>query len=220
MKYIFDIVLSFFLFINLSYAEAFTAKVVSVADGDTITVLKNTTLTKIRFDGIDCPENGQDFGNRAKQRTSELVFGKAVEIVPKTTDRYGRTVARIFSATGEDINEKLVGEGLCWWYEKYAPDDSSLRNLQESAKVKHLGLWIRKDATPPWEYRTESKNEQTAQLRAKASESPDNVVFNTKSLKYHTPNCKGAISCTKNCIAISKKDAVARGGVPCKMCGG
>ena len=46
--------------------DVFVGKVVGVADGDTITVLENRTQHKIRLYGIDAPEGGQDFGNRAK----------------------------------------------------------------------------------------------------------------------------------------------------------
>ena len=46
------------------------------------------------------------------------------------------------------------------------------------------------------------------------------VVFNTKSLKYHCAQCQYAVKCTKNCITIKKSEALKRGGVPCKVCGG
>ena len=52
----------------------FTGPVVSVLDGDTIEVLHNTKPERVRLSGIDCPEKGQAFGNRAKQAASELVF--------------------------------------------------------------------------------------------------------------------------------------------------
>lgn len=48
----------------------------------------------------------------------------------------------------------------------------------------------------------------------------ETVVFNTKTYKYHKVNCQWAQKCTKNCIKIDKKEAVKRGGVPCKVCGG
>jgi hypothetical protein len=41
----------------------------------TLEVLHNNHAERIRLSGIDCPENGQPFGKRAKQATSELVFG-------------------------------------------------------------------------------------------------------------------------------------------------
>jgi len=46
------------------------------------------------------------------------------------------------------------------------------------------------------------------------------VMFNTKSLKYHSPTCQWAIKCTKNCISIPLSEAINRGGIPCKVCGG
>ncbi len=38
------------------FAQTFTAKVVGVHDGDTITVYDGREQTRIRLDGIDCPE--------------------------------------------------------------------------------------------------------------------------------------------------------------------
>jgi len=70
--------------------QTFTAKVVGVHDGDTITVYDGREQTRIRLEGIDCPETGADFSTRAKQLTSDLVFGKQVQIEGKETDRYGR----------------------------------------------------------------------------------------------------------------------------------
>lgn len=52
-------------------AFAITGKVVAVSDGDTITVLDaDKQQHKIRLAGIDAPEAGQDFGNKAKQNLS------------------------------------------------------------------------------------------------------------------------------------------------------
>lgn len=48
----------------------------------------------------------------------------------------------------------------------------------------------------------------------------ETVVFNTKTHKYHKPSCSSAIKCTVNCIKIEKQQAKAKGGVPCKICGG
>lgn len=48
----------------------------------------------------------------------------------------------------------------------------------------------------------------------------DLVSFNTKSKKIHRPNCKSAKACTVNCITISKKEALKRGGSACGNCGG
>jgi len=46
------------------------------------------------------------------------------------------------------------------------------------------------------------------------------VYFNTKSLKYHSPNCRWAKACTVNCISTGLNTALKRGGAACKVCGG
>lgn len=48
----------------------------------------------------------------------------------------------------------------------------------------------------------------------------DTVVYNTKTHKIHSPNCRWADKCTVNCIKIKRKEAVKQGGVPCKVCNG
>jgi len=45
----------------------------------------------------------------------------------------------------------------------------------------------------------------------------ETVSFNVKTLKYHKITCASAKKC-KNCIKIDKKEAIKRGGVPCKNC--
>ncbi|MBX9685971.1 MAG: hypothetical protein K2X27_04665 [Candidatus Obscuribacterales bacterium] len=45
------------------------------------------------------------------------------------------------------------------------------------------------------------------------------VVFNQKSHKYHSKDCKAAKSC-KNCVEISRKKAKEAGAEACKLCSG
>jgi len=49
-------------------AADFTGRVVGVIDGDTLEVLHNNRPERIRLSGIDCPEKGQAFGERGRQR--------------------------------------------------------------------------------------------------------------------------------------------------------
>ena len=82
------------LIILPSLSWAWSGKVIGIADGDTITVLRDKEQVRIRLYGIDCPEGGQAFGTKAKQFTSGMVFGEVVEVEPVDTDRYGRRVER------------------------------------------------------------------------------------------------------------------------------
>lgn len=43
------------------------------------------------------------------------------------------------------------------------------------------------------------------------------VAFNQKTYKYHYQSCTWAHKCTVNCIDISLSEAIAKGGVPCKV---
>jgi len=46
------------------------------------------------------------------------------------------------------------------------------------------------------------------------------VMFNVETHKFHNPTCRWALRCTQNCIAIPRAEALRRGGIPCKVCGG
>jgi endonuclease YncB( thermonuclease family) len=139
-------------------AWAWSGKVIGVSDGDTITVLRDRQPHKIRLYGIDCPEKRQPFGKRAKQFTSELVFGKVVEVEPVTIDRYGRTVAFVM-IENIAVNEELIKEGLGWVYIRYCklPVCVEWQNLESEAKFGKLGLWRKQGEIPPWEFRRQKR---------------------------------------------------------------
>jgi endonuclease YncB( thermonuclease family) len=77
------LVLLFLILLTPSLGLTWPAKVVSVADSDTITVIRDGRQVKIRLYGIDTPENGQDNGQKAKDLTSALVAGRNVEVEQK-----------------------------------------------------------------------------------------------------------------------------------------
>ena len=112
-------------------AADFTGPVVSVLDGDTIEVLHNRHPERIRLSGIDCPEHGQAYGQKAKQAASALVFGKEVTLQTYGRDKYGRTLADVLLPDGTNINHELVKDGWCWWYRNYAPTDTVLGGLEK-----------------------------------------------------------------------------------------
>ena len=131
----------------------FTGKVVEVTDGDTISVMHNGKAEKVRLSGIDCPEKSQAFGQRAKQFTSELVFGKDVTVTVHDTDKYGRTIGEVKLLDGRVLSQELVKAGLAWWYRKYAPGDTTLERLETEARNAKQGLWVDPNPIPPWEWR-------------------------------------------------------------------
>ena len=104
--------------------------------GDTLEVLHDQRPECIRLNGIDCPEKGQAFGNRAKQAASALVFGKEVTFQTYGRDKYGRTIANVLLPDDTNINHTLVKDGWCWWYRKYAPGDTVLEGLEKEARAR------------------------------------------------------------------------------------
>ena len=133
-------------------AKTFTAKVIAITDGDTIVVLTSENKqVKIRLEGIDCPEMKQDFGQRAKQATSDLCFGKEVKIVQTGKDRYGRVLAYVY-AGNKCVNHELLKSGMAWHFKKYN-NDARLIVFESMARKSKLGIWSVKGQIPPWEFR-------------------------------------------------------------------
>lgn len=137
-----------------SLALSWPAKVVSVTDGDTINVLRDGKQVKIRLYGIDCPEKGQDYGQKARDLTSALVAGRNVEIEQKDTDRYGRTVGLV-KVDGQSLNELIVQNGYAWVYRQYCKEKfcSDWILSEETARKQKKGMWADSVVIPPWEWR-------------------------------------------------------------------
>lgn len=132
--------------------EIITGKVVSIADGDTFTLLdEDKKQVRIRLHGIDAPEKRQPFGTVSKKRLSELVFGKEVRVEKRSMDRYKRIVAIVYADT-LNINETMIAEGMAWHFTRY-DQNPAWTALETKARLNNAGLW--KDANPvaPWEWR-------------------------------------------------------------------
>lgn len=135
--------------------QAFSGRVVGIADGDTLTVLTNTTPRKIRLAEIDAPEKKQAFGERAKLSLSDLCFKQQADVSPGVTDRYGRTVARV-SCAGVDASLHQVQHGMAWAYTRYLTDPG-IASAEQAARNAGAGLWADAEPTPPWLYRKGKK---------------------------------------------------------------
>ena len=145
------LVLSVLTFAHISHADVLHGLVVSVSDGDTITVLDESKQQhKIRLMGIDAPEKKQAYGQRSKESLSELVYMKDVEVTWTKRDRYGRTVGQV-SVDGTDMCLEQIKRGMAWHYKQYQREqlesDRSLYSDSESvARELKIGLWH--DETP------------------------------------------------------------------------
>jgi len=201
-----------------STSLAFTGKVVSVADGDTVTLLtEGKSQIKVRLYGIDCPEKAQAFGTKAKRFTANLVFGKQVVVDPIDQDRYGRTVG-VLSVQGVNLNEAILKTGYAWVYTRYCRKSfcSGWQEIQEAAQAGHLGLWSNPNPTPPWEYRRGSRSGKAKQQTQVKSVG----VYhgNANSHAFHRQSCRH-FNC-KNCTMNfqTREAAIEAGYRPCGLC--
>ena len=143
-------------------AAILQGKVVSVADGDTITVLDSQkTQHKIRLQGIDAPERAQPFGNKSRQSLHELVHGKQVTVDYQKKDKYGRVVGKIL-LNNTDVCLEQLKRGMAWHFKQYAneqpkEDQETYSLAEQQAKTELKGLWKDKQPVPPWEFRKQNK---------------------------------------------------------------
>ncbi len=146
----------FVLFLALSIAcdasaQTFTATVIAVHDGDTISVRAARETIRVRLEGIDCPEHRQAYSARARRFTSETVFRKTVKVESRGRDQYDRLLARIH-IDGVELNAALVRNGLAWHYGGKTPD-RALVQAERTARASRVGLWAQPDPVPPWVWR-------------------------------------------------------------------
>lgn len=166
--------------------EEFSGKVVGVTDGDTLKVLVDQRPVTIRLEGIDAPEAGQSYGNKAKKALAERVAGKTVTVRKTGVDRYGRTLG-IILANGTDINAKLIEDGWAWHSKKYN-DEERLAEREAAARTAKRGLWADEQPLAPWDYRARQKSLQDAPSEAAVPIS--SYWLNTSSGVRHNQRCE------------------------------
>lgn len=129
-----------------------TGKVTTVIDGNTIEVIASDNESyKIMLFGIDCPELGQDFGEKAKLFLQKIILDKTVNIKIQGKDRWGNRLGVVLIEGETDPRFKLLEAGLAWTSERDPIDE--LESVKEKAREKGKGLWKEQDPTPPWIYR-------------------------------------------------------------------
>jgi len=129
--------------------------VTKVVDGDTIEVLIEAKLYKLRMIGIDTPETVHPskpkgcFGKEASNEVKKLLTGKHVilEKDVSETDKYNRLLRYVYLKTDTGkllfVNDYLVREGFAQVL-TYPPDvafNEQFLEAQRQAKSLNKGLW-------------------------------------------------------------------------------
>jgi len=117
------------------------AAVVRVLDGDTAEL---DSGHKVRYIGLNTPEQGQPFYEEAKEANRQLVEGRSVllEFDVAAHDMYGRWLAYLF-VEGRFVNYELLRRGFANVYTvppnvKY---EGLFRRAEQQAREQEVGLW-------------------------------------------------------------------------------
>ncbi len=137
-------------------AQSVKATVASIGDGDTIRVRQAGKALTVRLACIDAPETAQTpYGQQARTYLQHrLPIGREVSLNIKTTDRYGRSVAEVFS--GVNINLALVEDGQAFVYRQYLSgcDAKEYLDAEYRASRRRYGIWqVEGGITRPWDFR-------------------------------------------------------------------
>jgi endonuclease YncB( thermonuclease family) len=126
-----------------------------VLDGDSLRLVCDGESVEVRLHCIDAPEKGQQpWADRARADL-ERIASRRVEMHPIETDRFGRTVAEVYTTGTErrSLNLEQVRRGNAAVYRRYCEEPRFLR-AEDEARAASLGIW----GTPggqqrPWTFR-------------------------------------------------------------------
>jgi micrococcal nuclease len=139
----------------LSWAD-FAARVVTVHEGDRLTIRHDGRNETIYLKDIDCPELKQPYGKQAKHAIAGYVGNREVVVRSLKRGRNGLGTAEILLQDGRNVGHELLKEGLAW----SRPDtgqDQSLEEMEQLARAEHKGLWSDPNPVQPWKWKPTSK---------------------------------------------------------------
>jgi micrococcal nuclease len=209
--------------------KEFEARVVRVADGDTVEVIPagESRPVRVRLHGIDAPELGEPFSRQAQAFLRRMVGTAPVRVRGRDVDNYGRLVARIETG-GRDTSTALVGAGLaCHAYAR----DAALAREEAQARAAGAGFWdvgakkprcVERTAFSTNQSRPPSGSAATPRPRGRSTARPDDRVpeprgtspasgrfrGNVSSGVYHAATCPN-FNC-RNCTRLFASEAEAK----------
>ena len=151
-------------FLSISFiwaAPSYASTVLSIGDGDTITITNGAQKTRVRLACIDAPETSQaPYGMESRQSLQRLLpIGTEVTVRSKATDRYRRTVGEVLRGS-TNINQQQVASGNSFVYWQYIKgcDRQTYSRLENDARLRKLGVWsVPNGIQKPWDYRRNRK---------------------------------------------------------------
>lgn len=124
-----------------------------VVDGDTIWVDHYGRREKVRLIGLDTPEvvdprkPVQCFGLQASEQAKSILTGQSVyldsDASQDTVDKYGRTLAYVWTTSGRLFNLDMIADGYAHEYTYRVPYryQQDFKAAQADARTQARGLW-------------------------------------------------------------------------------
>ena len=135
----------------------------SIHDGDTLRVRSSKgEVLKIRFACVDAPElNQQPMGKESRDHLQSFIneAGGKVRLQIIETDRYGRSVAELWTKSGL-LQSRMAATGMAFAYDQYAkncPHWDAVKSSEKAASKLKVGVWRSPNFERPWDYRKSNR---------------------------------------------------------------
>ena len=128
-----------------------------LVDGDSFFIGQ----TEVRMQGIDAPEgrqsctrDGRDWrcGDDARRTLERLIGNRPIRCAIHSTDQHGRGLATCFNESGDNLNARMVAEGLAVAFGAYKREEAQARSARR-------GLWASEFERPQdWRRRNNTRS--------------------------------------------------------------
>lgn len=149
-------------------------RVTSVYDGDTFWIKSGD---RVRLLGINAPELDKCLGELARQKLSDLVLNKIIDLKEEKRDTYGRRMGLVY-VDGKLINIEIARQGLAKL--NYDPNSKSeeIKTAGHEAIKNKIGIF-----SP--ECKKTVKDDIKSECKIKG-----NIDKSTGERLYHLPTCR------------------------------
>ncbi len=124
------------------------AKVITVNDGDTITILLDGSKYRVRLIGIDAPEMGQEpWGRASRDHLRRLLkdgrWRVSLEQDIEHYDKYNRLLVYLWTSDGRMLNEEMLQDGyaVLFTIQPNSKYSRRFRNAERIARENRRGIW-------------------------------------------------------------------------------
>lgn len=178
--------------------------VTDVVDGDTVKVNINGTIETLRLIGLDTPETVdprkevQCFGKEASNKGKELLTGKKVRLEKDSTqgdkDKYGRTLAYIYTESGIFYNKYMIEQGYAheYTYNSAYKYQAEFKQAQKNAEANKVGFW-----SPSTCNGVTTSSLKTTQTNPTVTQGSGKYYTSSAGTKYYPESCTAWQSLSK-----------------------